>query len=76
MSDTPTSDRIRQALREYMETSGVDVATLARQIQHQAPGALSVPAGALQQFLRGESEASDALLNICGRFLATIKLGE
>ena len=59
-----------------METSGVDVSALTRQIQGLAPGTLSMAAGALEQFLSGESEASDALLNICGRFLTTIPLGD
>ena len=71
MSDDPSLvDHFRQALLAYQGRARVDLATLAKQMEESVPGMLTVPHRALQAFLAGEGEPSDAFINICSRFLA------
>jgi hypothetical protein len=68
--DTSLVEHFRQELRAYQARMELDVATLARQMEGSVPGMLAVPHRALQAFLDGEGEPSDAFINICSRFLA------
>lgn len=71
MSDEPSlADHFRQALRAYQARARIDVATLAQQIEESVPGMVAVQQRALQAFLDGDGEPSDAFINICSRFLA------
>jgi len=71
MSDNPSLvDHFRQALLAYQSRARLDVASLAREMEGSVPGMLAVPHRALQAFLDGEGEPSDAFISICSRFLA------
>jgi hypothetical protein len=71
MSDEPSLvDHFRRALLAYQTRAKLDVATLAREMEASVPGMLAVPHRALQSFLEGEGEPSDAFISICSRFLA------
>ena len=71
MSDESSlADHFRQALRAYQVRARLDLATLASQIEETVPGMVAVPQRALQSFLDGDGEPSDAFVNICSRFLA------
>lgn len=68
--DTSLVDHFRQELLDYLKRTQIDVPRLAKQMEESVPGMLTVPERALEAFLRGESEPSDAFINICGRFFA------
>jgi hypothetical protein len=68
--DTSLVEHFRQELRSYQARTRLDLATLAQQMEDSVPGMLAVPHRALQAFLDGEGEPSDAFINICSRFLA------
>ena len=71
MSDTPSLvEHFRHELLAYQARAKIDIATLAGQMEESVPGMLSVPQRALQAFLNGEGEPSDAFISICSRFLA------
>ena len=71
MSDDPSLvEHFRRELLAYQARAKIDIATLARQMEESVPGMLAVPQPALQAFLNGEGEPSDAFINICSRFLA------
>jgi len=68
--DISLVEHFRQELRTYQARTQLDLATLAQQMEDSVPGMLAVPQRALQAFLDGEGEPSDAFINICSRFLA------
>ena len=71
MLDEPSLvEHFRLQLVQYVRRSGIDVATLAERMEASVPGMLAVPKPALEAFLKGEGEPSDAFISICSRFLA------
>jgi len=68
--DMSLVDHFRQELLDYQRRAGIDVPTLAKQMEESVPGMLTVPERALEAFLKGKGEPSDAFINICGRFIA------
>ena len=71
--DTSLAEHFRRELLAYQARTRVDLPTLARQLEDVGPGMLAVPHHALQAFLDGKGEPSDAFINICSRFLARQK---
>ena len=69
ISQCPTTHpwwaHFRRELRAYQARTQLDLATLACQMEDLVPGMLAVPHRALQAFLDGEGEPSDAFINIC-----------
>ena len=77
MSDEPSlTEHFRRALLSYLQRSGVDTATLAEQMAESVPGMVVVPVAALEDFLAGRAEPSDAFINICSRFVARVATKE
>ena len=68
--DRSLVDHFRQALLAYQSRARLDVTSLAREMEESVPGMLAVPHRALQSFLDGDGEPSDAFISICSRFLA------